>query len=233
MAASCSVLRFLCLPTEAEPAWRRSPHFPPPNLRSCEACTAAVVRLLGGAAAAATASAVTTASAAATATTKLVAADDRMPEVGCQTAASATIGATATGPGTHAPAMTMAAVTVARRGLPWAGARSRVRRATSTPRLSSTSRAVKQWACATRVHGATSHREGMPMPGSDATVRSLIDGMTRTRATTASLSVDMKSPRAITTSFSEGMTSPRAAARNPCIKGRMGNATALSMSPAA
>ena len=80
-----------------------------------------VVRFLGGAAAAATASA-----AAMTATTQLVAADDRMPEVGCQTAASATIGVTATGPGTHAPATTMAAVTVARRRLPWAGARSRV-----------------------------------------------------------------------------------------------------------
>ena len=52
-------------------------------------CIAVFVLFLGGAAAAATASA-----AAMTATTKLAAADDRVPEVGCQTAASATIGVT-------------------------------------------------------------------------------------------------------------------------------------------
>ena len=164
-----------------------------------------------------TATAVTTSSAAAmTATTKLAAADDRMPEVGCQTAASAKIGATATGPRAHAPAPTTAAVTVARRRLPWAGARSRAKRATSTHRLSSTSRAVEQWACATRVHGATSHHEGMPVHGSGATARSLIDGITNPLATTAISNAGMTSPRAITT--------------NPCI---VSDATALSMSPAA
>ena len=53
-------------------------------------CIAVVVLfLIGGAAAAATASV-----AAMTATTNLAAADDRVPEVGCQTAASATIGVT-------------------------------------------------------------------------------------------------------------------------------------------
>jgi len=120
----------------------------------------------GAAAAAAIATAVTTVNAAAMAvapTTKIAAADGLMPGIGCQTVASARTAETAAaaGPGVHAPAPTMAAATEARRGRRM-GARLGARRATATPRLSSTSRALKQWACATRVHGATSHRDGMP-----------------------------------------------------------------------
>ena len=166
----------------------------------------------GAAAAAAIATAVTTVSAApitVAPTTNFAAADGLVPGIGCQTVASATTAATAAaaGPGGHAPAPTMAAVTVARRSRRM-GARPRVRRATTTPRLSSTNRALKQWACATRVHIATSHRDGMLMPGSGATVTSLSDGMMSPRATTASLSECMTSPRATTASHSNGMTTP-------------------------
>ena len=109
-------------------------------------------------------------------TTKIVAADGLMPGSGCQTVASATTAAmAAAGPGVHAPAPTMAAVSVARRGRR-AGARPRVRRATTTCLLP-TSRALKQWACATWVHGASSHRDGMPKPGSGTTVTSFSGGM--------------------------------------------------------
>ena len=109
---------------------------------------AALLAANGGAeaaAVAATATAVTTVGAAATtvtSTTKIAAADDRMPEIGCQTVASATIGAAA------------AAATAVHRGS-WV--RARPIHAT-TRRLSSTSRALRRWACATRVHGETSRR---------------------------------------------------------------------------
>ena len=105
---------------------------------------AALLAANGGAeaaAVAATATAVTTVGAAATtvtSTTKIAAADDRMPGIGCQTVASATIGAAA------------AAATAVHRGS-WV--RARPIHAT-TRRLSSTSRALRRWACATRVHGA-------------------------------------------------------------------------------
>ena len=118
-------------------------------LRPLETCLpfcacAALLAANGGAeaaAVAATATAVTTVGAAATtvtSTTKIAAADDRMPGIGCQTVASATIGAAA------------AAATAVHRGS-WV--RARPIHAT-TRRLSSTSRALRRWACATRVHGA-------------------------------------------------------------------------------
>jgi hypothetical protein len=91
-------------------------------------------------------------------------------------------------------------------GRGYGGAPRPTDRATTTPRLSSTSsRALKQWVCATRVYGASSHRDGMPSPGSGPTVTSLSGGMKNPRASTASLSGGMMSPRASTVSLSNNM----------------------------
>ena len=133
-------------------------------------------------------------------TTQTATAADRTPETGSQTAASTTTATAATaaaGLGDHAPAPSMtAAARLGRR----VGASSR--RATAR-RISSTSRALRRWPCATQVHGATSLHDDTTSPRVDATSPG-------SGVTTASLSNGMTSPRVRATS--DGMTSPRVTA---------------------